>query len=52
LPMLPRLAQEALDLTDLICRAALEQGDADGFCRYVGTAIELREFTVGAGFLP
>jgi hypothetical protein len=52
LRMLPALAQEALDLTDLVCQTALEQGDADGFCRSVGTAIALREFTVGAGLLP
>jgi hypothetical protein len=52
LPMLPRLAQEALDLTDTICLAALEQGDADGFCRCVGVAIALREFAVGASLLP
>ena len=52
LRMLPTLAQRALDLTDLVCGAALEQGDADGFCRSVGTAIALRDFTVGAGLLP
>ena len=52
LPTLPRLAQEALDLTDSICHAALEQGDAEGFCRYVGIAIALREFTAGASLLP
>ena len=46
---LPRLAQEAVGLADMICRAALEQRDADGFCRYLGTAIALRDFTVGAG---
>ncbi len=50
--MLPSLAQQALDLTDIVCRVALEQGDADGFCRSVGTAIALRDFTVGAGLLP
>jgi hypothetical protein len=50
--MLPRLAQKALDLTDLVCQAALEQGDPDGFCRSVGTAIALRDFTVNAGLLP
>jgi hypothetical protein len=50
--MLPRLAQKALDLTDVVCRAALEQGDADRFCRSVGTAIALHDFTVGAGLLP
>jgi hypothetical protein len=52
LSLLPQLAEEAIDLTDLICQAALEQGDADGFCRCVGTAIALRDFTVGAGLLP
>jgi hypothetical protein len=52
LPTLPRLTQEALDLTDSICRAALEQGDANRFCRYVGTAIPLRDFAVGASLLP
>jgi hypothetical protein len=40
-----------MDLTDLICPAALEQG-ADGFCRCVGTAIALRDFTEDAGLLP
>ena len=35
LPMLPRLAREALNLADRVCRAALEQGDADGFCRHL-----------------
>ena len=50
--MLPWLAQEALNLADMICRAALEQGDADGFCRYLGTVIALRDFTVDAGLLP
>jgi len=52
LPMLPRLAQEALSLADMICRAALDQRDADGFCRHLGTAIARRDFTVSAGLLP
>ncbi len=52
LPMLPRLAQKALDLTDAICRTALEQGDADLFYRYVAAAIAFREFGVGADLLP
>ena len=52
LPMLPRLAEEALDLTDTICLAALDQGDAEGFCGCVGAAIALREFAVGASLLP
>jgi hypothetical protein len=49
---LPELAQDALDLTDLLCRAALEQGDADGFCRYAATATALRDFAVDAGLVP
>jgi hypothetical protein len=49
---LPTLAQRALDLTDLVCRAALEEGDADAFCRCVGTAIALRDFAVSASLLP
>ena len=51
LPMLPRLAREALDLADTVCWAALEQGDMADFCRYVGTAVALRDFAVGAGLL-
>lgn len=51
LSMLPRLAQEALDLTDLICRSALEQGDADAFCRSAATATALRDFALSAGLL-
>jgi hypothetical protein len=51
-PMLPQLAQEALNLADAICLAALEQGDADGFCRCASTAVALRDFAVGAGLLP
>jgi hypothetical protein len=52
LPMLPRLAQEAMNLTDVICWVALEQGDVSSFCRYVDTAVALREFTVSANLLP
>ena len=52
LPMLPQLAHEAIDLTDLICWAALEQGDVGGFCRYATAAVALREFTANAGLLP
>ncbi len=52
LTMLPRLAQEAMTLTDMICWVALEQGDVSGFCRYVGAAVALREFTVSADLLP
>jgi hypothetical protein len=52
LPVLPRLAQEALTLTDAICRLALEQGDVGGFSRHVSAAIALREFAVCANLLP
>jgi len=52
LSMLPPLVHEALDLTDKICWAALERGDAAGFCRYVRTAVALWDFGVGAGLLP
>ncbi len=52
LPMLPRLAQEAMAFTDVICWVALEQGDLKGFSRYVSTAVALREFTVSANLLP
>jgi hypothetical protein len=50
--MLPRLAQEAATLTDMICWTALDQGNADGFVRYASTAVTLRDFTVSAGLLP
>jgi len=52
LPMLPRLAHEAMNLTDSVCWAALEQGDVGGFCRCATTAVALREFTASAGLLP
>jgi hypothetical protein len=52
LPTLPRLAQEAMTLTDAICWVALEQGDLTGFSRYASTAVALREFTVSANLLP
>jgi len=51
LSMLPRLAQEALDLTDAICWATLEDGDATGFRRCVDAAEALLDFGVGAGLL-
>ena len=50
--MLPQLTRAAMDLTDMICWAALEQGDVGGFCRYAETAVALREFTASAGLLP
>jgi len=49
---LPQLAQEALDLTDLICRSALEQRDADAFCRSLAAASALGDFAVAASLLP
>jgi hypothetical protein len=52
LPMLPQLAHEAVNLTDMICWAALEQGDVSGFCRYAKTAVALGDFTDNAGLLP
>jgi hypothetical protein len=48
---LSRLACEALNLTDRICWAALEQGDMSGFCGHATTAVALREFTANAGLL-
>lgn len=50
--MLPKLAQDAFELTDMMCRSALEYGDADAFCRSVAAAAELRDFAVAAGLLP
>jgi hypothetical protein len=52
LPMLPRLAREAMTLTDMICWVALEQGDVSSFRRYADAAIALREFTASANLLP
>jgi hypothetical protein len=52
LPLLPELAHEAMNLTDMICWATLEQGDVSGFCRYAKTAVALREFSDNAGLLP
>ena len=50
--MLPRLAQEAIGLSDVICWAALERGDRDGFRRYAKAAAALGDFTDSAGFRP
>jgi hypothetical protein len=52
LPMLPPLAREAMTLTDMICCAALEEGNVSGFCRYAETAVALREFAADADLLP
>ena len=48
---LPRLAQEALHLANMICWDALEHGDAAGFSRCVGAAVALRDFGVDARLL-
>jgi hypothetical protein len=46
--LLPRLAREALNLTDVICWFTLDHGDVCGFCRCAETAAALREFTACA----
>jgi hypothetical protein len=46
--MLPKLAHEAMDLSDVMCWAALEQGDRSSFCRYAKAAAALGEFTDSA----
>jgi hypothetical protein len=51
LPMLPRLAREAMTLTDLVCWAALERGDAGRFRRNADTAAALRAFAASANLL-
>lgn len=51
LPMLPRLAREAMTLTDMICWVALERGDVSGFRRYADAAVALRELTANANLL-
>jgi hypothetical protein len=51
LARLPRLAREAMTLTDLICWAALEQGDRNGFHRYADVAALLQEFSHSADLL-
>jgi hypothetical protein len=48
LAMLPRLASQAVNLTDAICWAALERGDSDGFCGCAKAAFALGEFTDSA----
>ena len=49
---LPKLAREAIVLSDKICWGALERGDAIGFSRYAKVAVALGEFTDAAGLLP
>ncbi len=50
LPMLPKLAREAMNLTDTICWEALERGDPNGFGRYANAAVALGEFADNAFF--
>jgi hypothetical protein len=47
--MLPKLAHEAMDLSNVICWAALERGDCNGFRRYAKAAVALGEFADSAG---
>jgi len=49
---LPKLAEQALTLTGLICWTSLERGDVTRFCRNVDTDVELREFMASANLLP
>jgi hypothetical protein len=50
--VLPRLASEAIGLTDKICCGALERGDTSGFLRYAKAAAALGEFMDAAELLP
>lgn len=52
LPVLPRLAHEAIALTDAMCQIALERGDVNGFSRQACAAAALREFAISANLLP
>ena len=51
LSMLPRLAQQAMGLTDLICWSALERGDVDSFWGCARSAAALGEFIDSARLL-
>ncbi len=51
LSMLPRLAREAVSLTDMICWSALQQGDVGSFSDYADSAAALGEFIDDAGLL-
>ncbi|HYB27763.1 MAG TPA: hypothetical protein VEF89_14180 [Solirubrobacteraceae bacterium] len=51
LSMLPRLARNAIGLTDLMCWSALEQGDLDSFRGCAKSAAALGEFIDTAGLL-
>ena len=51
LSRLPRLACEAARLSDLVCWATLDRGDAAAFSRSAKSAVALREFAANAGLL-
>jgi hypothetical protein len=51
-PVLPRLAPEAIALTDAMCQDALERGDVSGFSRRACAAAALREYATSANLLP
>ena len=51
LPMLPRLAGEAMAVIDRVCWVALEEGDAAGFRRSAQTGASLRDFMANAGLV-
>jgi hypothetical protein len=51
LQMLPKLAHDAMRLTEAICWGALERGDPGGFCRYADAAVALGEFANSAGLI-
>jgi hypothetical protein len=48
LQLLPQRAREAMNLSDVICRVALEQGDVGAFRDCARTAVALGEFTDNA----
>jgi hypothetical protein len=50
--MLSPLAREALNLAEMTCWLALDEGDVSGFCRYAKTAAALQDFTANANLLP
>ena len=49
--MLPKLAHEAIDLSDVVCWDALERGDSGGFGRYAKAAVALGQLTDNARLL-
>jgi hypothetical protein len=49
--MLAALAHEALELTDVICWAALARGDCSGFGHYAEAGVALGDFADSAGFV-